>query len=85
MGYVRVREPGKHAFRHPEHGGHVTPRADELFDESDPLVKANRWAFATDAEFAKQRDEERASHAEAMQVVEQASAVPGEKRPARRR
>lgn len=50
--FVRVREPGKHALLHPESGLHITPRAEELFDVKDPLVKAHPWAFATDQELS---------------------------------
>jgi hypothetical protein len=44
------------------------------YDSNDPLVKANAWAFTTDAELDAELD-----------AVEDASAVPGEKRVTRRK
>ena len=76
--YVRPR--GGVILLHPETGDPYVP-ADELVDESDPLVKAYRWAFVSDEEAADEA-------ANARQVdsvaVESATKRPGEKRAARR-
>lgn len=71
MAKVRVR--GTFAFVCPTTGTLVVPKADAIYDDSDPLVVAYRWAFATDEELWSERN------------VEQATAGPGEKRTTRRK
>jgi hypothetical protein len=72
--YVRPR--GGVILRHPETGSPYVP-ADELIDESDPLVKAHRWAFVSDEEAA---EEAAAARQVESVVVESATKRPGQKR-----
>lgn len=71
MAKLRVR--GTFVFVCPTTGVLVVPKPDDIYNDTDPLVKAYRWAFATDDELWSERH-----------GVEQASAVPGEKRATRR-
>lgn len=57
----------------------VTLASGQEFDSKDPFVKANAWAFETDAE--SEADPDRKSRARVTSVrIEDASAVPGSKR-----
>jgi hypothetical protein len=75
--YVRFK--GGVILRHPDTGAPFVPNSGPI-DESDPIVKANRWAFESEDEVAQA--------AEAPVVdsvrVEQATKRPGEKRNAKR-
>ena len=76
--YVRFK--GGVILRHPETGDPFVPSTDPI-DETDPLVKAHRWAFASDEEVA----EEQAAARQVTSVsIEQATKAPGEKSTARR-
>lgn len=76
--YVRPR--GGVILLHPETNAPYVP-ADELIDETDPLVKAHRWAFMSDEEAA----DERASATPVESVsIESATKRPGQKSTARR-
>jgi hypothetical protein len=75
-----VRFKGGVILRHPETGAPFVPGSDPV-DETDPIVKANRWAFASDGELA----EERAAARNVDSVtIEKATRAPGEKRSTKR-
>lgn len=76
--YVRFK--GGTILRHPETGRPFVPSTDPI-DASDPLVKANRWAFASDTELA---EEQEAARNVTSVPVERATRAPGEKSAARR-
>lgn len=78
---LRVREPGKHALWDAVAGIHQRPGLDDRFDEDHPLVKAHRWAFATEAEIAAQAEADRQVTAVRVvdaQPVETTEATPGQ-------
>lgn len=70
--YVRFR--GGVILRHPETGAPFVP-GDDPVEESDPLVQAYRWAFASDDEIAEERSNP---------PIETATKRPGEKRTTKR-
>lgn len=70
MATVRVKPGVAATVANPETGSFEALTPGRAFDSSDPFVKANAWAFTTDAE---------------QDAIEQATAEPGEKRPARRK
>jgi hypothetical protein len=78
---LRVREPGKHALLNPVTGLHESPGLDDRFDVDHPLVKAFRWAFATEAEIAAQAEVDRTITAVSIvdaSPVETTEATPGQ-------
>ena len=75
-----VRFKGGVILRHPETGDPFVPGTDPI-DESDPLVKAHRWAFASDDELAAEQD---AARGVDSVRVERATKRPGEKSNAKR-
>lgn len=78
--FVRARK-GTPALLHPDTGLLIVPSPDTPVADSDPLVKAHKWAFVSDEELAEEADTAARSHGP---VVEQATASPGEKRTTRR-
>jgi hypothetical protein len=82
--YLRVREPGKHAILNPESGLHEVPDPAGQYTEDHPLVRAARWAFVTESEFAAEQEAARNLREVPQPQVEQATAGPGEKRNVRR-
>jgi hypothetical protein len=79
--HLRVREPGKHALLNPETGLHESPGMDDRFAPSHPLVKAHRWAFASDAELAAKAEADRTITAVSIvdaSPVETTEAAPGQ-------
>lgn len=76
--YVRFK--GGVILRHPDTGQPFVPSTDPI-EENDPLVKAHRWAFASDEEVAAEI--EAARSVDSVQI-ERATAAPGEKRTTRR-
>lgn len=78
MAKVRVKEPVS-IYDH-DAQVFVTPAVGDYWDDSDPFVKANRWAFATDEELA----EIAAAPALTEVTVEAATAAPGERRATKR-
>ena len=76
MSIVRVRPGVAAVVQDPATGELVSLTPGVEFDSGDPIVKANGWAFQTDAaEDARPRVR--------SVSVEQATAAPGEKRGAR--
>lgn len=75
-----VRYKGGVILRHPETGRPFVPTTDPI-EETDPLVKANRWAFASDEELAA--EQEAARQVDSVSV-ERATKAPGEKRTTKR-
>ena len=78
--YVRARK-GTPALLHPDTGLLVVPSPDTPVADSDPLVKAHKWAFVSDEDLAAEAEQGARSHGP---VVEQATASPGEKRTTKR-
>jgi hypothetical protein len=79
--HLRVRDPGKHALLNPVTHLHESPGVDDRFAPNHPLVKAHRWAFATDSELADQAEADRKVTAVRVvdaQPVETTEAAPGE-------
>jgi hypothetical protein len=79
--HLRVREPGKHALLNPETGLHESPGMDDRFAPNHPLVKAHRWAFASDAELADKAESDRkvtAVRVADAEPVETTEATPGQ-------
>ena len=80
-GTLRVREPGKHALLNPDTGLHETPAPGQQYSPDHPLVRAHRWAFGSDEEIAAEQEAARnVTSVRIADVVEQATANPGEKR-----
>lgn len=81
MALVRLRPDAYGAgFADVDTQSHVIPDPYRLYDENDPLVKANRWAFGTEDELAAL-----ALLPPITEVrVEAATSNPGESRRARR-
>ena len=73
--YVRFR--GGVILRHPETGMPFVPTSDPI-EENDPIVKANRHAFASDEEMAAEAANPVKPPTEVK--VERATKRPGEKR-----
>jgi hypothetical protein len=76
--YVRFK--GGVILRHPDTGAPFVPQAGTPLEESDPIVKAYRWAFESEDEVAQ------AVQAPVVDSVrvEQATKRPGEKRATKR-
>lgn len=79
MAKVRIRAP--YVLVDVETQTSYAPKLSDYFDDTDPLVKAHRWAFATDEELAA----DAANPPLTEIVVETATAAPGEKRSTRRK
>lgn len=60
----------------------VTPPLTQYFDETDPFVKANRWAFGTDEEIADLAGQPAPTE---VGIIEEATAEPGKRRATRKR
>jgi hypothetical protein len=78
---LRVREPGKYALLNPVTGLHESPGLDDRFGPDHPLVKAHRWAFASDMELAAKAEEDRtvtAVRISDLAPVETTEATPGQ-------
>lgn len=74
-----VRFKGGVILRHPETGAPYVPDASIPLEDTDPIVKANRWAFASDAEIVEEQ-----TAARNVTSVERATKAPGEKRTTRK-
>jgi hypothetical protein len=75
MAKVRIREPLS-IYDH-DNDVFISPSLDQYFDDTDPFVKANAWAFATDEELAEAAAQ---PHALEVGLVEDATNQPGKAR-----
>ena len=79
MSIVRVKADVSATVYDATVGGYVPLSPGTEYDSSDPVVKANGWAFQSDADA-----EAKPRHRAVALDVEQATANPGEKRTTRR-
>jgi hypothetical protein len=73
MSIVRVKSDVRATVFDASTGGQVALLPGEEYEDTDPIVKAHRWAFQTDSE------SDATPRVRSMRV-EQATAVPGERR-----
>lgn len=80
MAIIRVKEGVQATVWDAGSQQYITLVGGVEFDSSDPLVKTHGWAFETDEQAADRGDRRSRARKTETSLVEDASAVPGQKR-----